>query len=226
MIRFDWMRGPLRDEAAGDGADGGGGKAAFDPAAFQAALMAEVNKTINGVVKNLKKELAPKPDPDPKPDPEPDPKPDDKAKPDFQTKQLQEQVRKLTEKFESADKARKEAEDKAKSEKLRTTLREELGKAGVDPKKIDAAMRIFKDDVRYNDSDEIIAGSDEAPLAAYLESVISDYDYLLPPKQVGGAGATSGNKRGVAIDISDIKPGMTKEQEAAALAEIRRALGK
>lgn len=226
MIRFDWMRGPLREQAGADGADGGGGTPpAFDPGEFQKQMAKLINDTVNGAIKNLKKELTPK-EPEPKVEPEPEPKPEDKAKPDFKVKQMEDQLRKLNEKWEAAERKATEAEERSKAEKLRVTLREELGKAGVDPKKTDAAMRIFSPDVRYSEDGEIIAGSDDAPLAAYLESVIGDYEYLLPPKQAGGAGASAGSKRGVAIDIGDIKPGMTKEQEAAALAEIRRALGK
>lgn len=206
--------GPLMEEADPD--KGGGGGDGFDPTAFQKSLMDAVNKTINGAIKNLKNELSKaKPEPEPKPDDEPEPEPTPAGqKTDPKVKALEKRLADMAAKFEASEKARQETENRAKAERMNSTLRTELLKH-VPADRIDAAMRIFGPDVKYGEDGTIVGGSDELPLSEFVEAAIQKYEYLLPPKNVGGAGATAGNRRGQqAVNLEDIKPGMKPEDIA------------
>ena len=211
MLNF-WMRSPLMQEAGEEG--GGGG--AFDAAAFEKRMADLINKTVNGAIKNLKTEIGkPKPEPEPKADTDPDPEPDPQpGKADPKVKALEKRLADMAAKFESAEKARQETETRAKNERLSGTLRTELLKH-VPAERIDAALRIFGPDVKYGEDGSIVGGADESPLSEYVEAAIQKHEYLLPPKQVGGAGATAGTRRGQpAVDLNDIKPGMKPEDLA------------
>jgi len=209
-------------EAAGDGTGGGGGDA-FDPAKFQTALMAEVNKAINGAIKNVKAELIKKPD-EPKPgdpEPEPEPKPGDKTDP--KVKALEKKLSDALAKFEASEKARVETETRAKAEKLSGSLRTELLKH-VPADRVEAALRIFGPDVKYAEDGNIVGGTDDAPLKDFVEATIKNHEYLLPARQVGGAGATNGGRRQEAVGLEDIKPGMKADDLTRARAEIANVL--
>jgi hypothetical protein len=227
MSQLWWMRGPLRDKA-GEGTDGGGGVGdappPFDPAAFQKSLMDAVNKTINGAIKNLKTELGKKPDPEPNPDPDPEPEPKGGDKTDPKVRALEKQISSLTAKYEAAEKARQESERKAEEKERHAAIRSELSKFNfASDGAREAAFKIFRDDIRRGDDGSLIGGSEDAPLAQFIEDAMKQHEYLLAPKPAGGAGASSGNRKGTAtVSLDDIKPGMTKEQEAAALAAIRQ----
>ena len=216
-----WMRhGRLMEEAGGDGADGGGGgSGAFDAKAFQAQLLAEVNKSITAATKALRTEFSKRADPTPEPEPELTTKDDGKVNP--QVKALEKRLADMAAKLDAESKARVETETKAKNERLSSTLKTELLKH-VAPDRVDAAMRIFGPDVKYSEDGSMVGGSDETALADYIGAAISKHEYLLPPKQVGGAGATAGGRRVQAVDLDDIKPGMKADELARVRAEISR----
>lgn len=224
MLQQFWMRNPRREEAGNP--EGGGNPPAFDPGKFKTEMMALFNTSINGAIKNLKTELTKKPETEPgkpEPDPEPDPKPGKDKDP--ATARLERDLAKLRGELETERKARQETESKAKADRLSGTLRAELSKH-VAPDRIDAAVRIFSPDVRYGeDGASIIGGSEETPLAEFIETAIhKQHDYLLPAKPVQGVGATSGGRRR-APQLEDIKPGMKPEDLDAVRAAIAEYAG-
>lgn len=230
-----WMMGPLRDGAGGDGADGGGGGTGFDPEAFKtsfkAEILGEVTKQLNGGLSRLEKTIKAMTggggsggdgggtggnggdggDPgggDPKPS----------------TKEARE-LAKLRADLDAEKKSRIETESRAREANRISTLRSELAKH-VDPKKLDAAVRIFGPDVRVLEDGSIVAGADESPVGEYLAEAIKQHEYLLLPVQTGGAGATAGNgRRGPApLTMDQIKPGMSPEERTRAWDAIKSQL--
>jgi hypothetical protein len=225
MTNF-WLRSPLMEEAGQDGGGGGGGTPTFDPTRFRSDILADVNKSINGAMARLEKMLKPKPEETPKPDTTVETDTDeggDKSKPtDPKVKALEKRLADMAAKWEASEKARQETETRAKAEKLNGTLRTELLKY-VPAERIDAALRIFGPDVRYAEDGTIVGGADELPLSEFVEAAIQKHEYLLPPKQVGGAGATAGTRRGQqSVDLNEIKPGMKPED----LARVREAIAR
>jgi hypothetical protein len=220
--------GVLRDGT--DGAEGGGGTPAFDPTKFRTDLMAEVTRNINGAMARLEKLVKPKDAPKPPEGDDPDAGDQDggdgkPVKADPRYRALEKRLADKSAKFEQSEKARQETEQKARTERLNSTLRTELLKH-VPAERIDAAMRIFGPDVRYSEEGSIVGGADESPLGDFVNAEISKHEYLLPPKPVGGAGASSGSRRSAqAVGLDDIRPGMSAEQKAAILASIRAAYG-
>lgn len=217
MRRFmSWQMGPKRDGEP-DAGGGGGEPPAFDPAKF----MADVTKMINGFDAKINKQLAAlKPAAPPTSDPDPDPG-DDKSKP-ADTK-LARQLAKLTEELAQEKQARIDATNREKESTRKSALKTELGKH-VDPAKVDAAFKIFNGDVKLNEAGEVVAGPDELPLNEYLAAQMPSYEYLLPPRPVGGSGAAAGGRRGTpAATLDDIKAGMSAETRAQVLAAIQAA---
>jgi len=223
--------GPLRDKA-GDGTEGGGGTPPpFDPEAFQKSLMDAVNKTINGAIKNLKTELGrPKGEGDPKPEGDPDGDGtgtgdgagDGKGKTDPKVKALERQLAEQRKQLDALKTEADTAKKQAQQEKRNTVLTTELSKLGVPPERMKSALRAVDPDIRFAE-DGTLVGDDDTPVAEYLATWIKGNEHFLPPKPAGGAGATPGNRKGApAVTLDDIKPGMTKEQEEAALAAIRQ----
>ncbi|CAB4130789.1 hypothetical protein UFOVP130_34 [uncultured Caudovirales phage] len=212
-----WMRGPVMEEAPGEQGGGGGGTG-FDPVKFKADLMAEFNKGMNGALKNLKTELTKKPEGEGTPEPEPEP---GKAK-DPAAARFERELAKLRGDLETERKGRVEATEQARQEKRVTTLTNELAKLGIQPDRIKSALRSVDPDIKFAD-DGTLVGDDDAPLTDYLATWIKGNEHFLPPKQVGGAGASAGTGRGESkIDINDIRPGMKAEDMAAVRAEIAR----
>lgn len=224
MRKFLNWQGPLRDAAA-EGGDGGGG---FDPVKFRAEIMADVTKNLNGGLSRIERQLAAlKPVATPPPGDEGggegggESAPGEKVDPKL--KALERQLAKLNEALANSDKARLETE-KAAAEKERLSLiRTELSKHGLADHAVDDAFRFFRDEVKRNESGELVAGQDETPFADFVKSTVERRAHWLPPKQVGGTGATAGNQgrgAGKGFDVSAIKPGMSAEDKAAAYANI------
>lgn len=223
MLNF-WLRSQLMEEAGLEGGGGGGGTPTFDQTKSRGEFLADVNKTINGAMARIEKMLKPKPEPTPEPEPEPEPTDggDKNKTTDPKVKALEKRLADMAAKWEASEKARQETEARAKAEKLNGSLRTELLKH-VPAERIDAAMRIFGPDVRYAEDGTIVGGADESPLPEFIEAAIQKHEYLLPPKQVGGAGASAGTRRGQqSVDLNEIKPGMKPED----LARVREAIAR
>jgi len=159
--------------------------------------------------------------------PAPDPESGDKTKPDPQTAKLLKQVEALTTKLEATEKARVDTELKAEEKDRHSQIRSALSRfqfAGE--RAAEAAFLIFRDQVRRSDDGSLVGG-DDAPLSQFFDEAMKSHEYLLAPKQTGGAGAVGGSSsRSKSITLDEIKPGMTKEQEAAAVASISHVLGR
>lgn len=215
-------------ETAGEGGEGGGGAVTMD--AIKAMVEGIVNGAVNGLDKRYSKQFKdiegkivtpPKVD-DPPAD---DPPPGDKTKPDANTIKLTKQVEALNAKLEAEATARKAAEASAREEKRHSIIRNELAKHQYAKENgIDAAFRLLEGDIKYGE-DGSLTTPDETPIGDFLTGKLNkEYDYLLAPLKAGGSGATPGARGGKGgIALEDIKPGMSAEQRAAAMAAIAAA---
>ena len=221
--RFPWLI--LRD---GEPEGGGGGKPAFDPAAFQTSLMGEVNKAINGAVARFEKLVKPaKADPgtggDPTPVTDPDPATDPKA---AGNDKFAKELARVNARLEASEKARTQAESKAEEKDRHSTIKSELSKLQyAKPNGQDKAFKLIADQIKRNE-DGSLETPDGTPLSEWITKTIeTEYDELLTPRQVGGSGTTSSGKgKGAAeVQLEDIKPGMTEEQLSRVYAAITAA---
>lgn len=227
-MRFAYLRAVLRD-AAGDGGDGGGGAPAFDPAKFRAEIMADVTKSLNGGLSRIERQLAGLKTPAPAPETDGgDGGGDSGEKVDPKIKALEKQLAKLNESLANADKARTETEKAAAEKERQALIRSELAKAGLADHAVDDAFRYFRDEIRRNEAGELVAGAEETPFGEFIAKTVQAKPHWLPAKAVNGTGATagSGGRGGKVFDIDGIKPGMSGEDKAAALAAINAALAK
>lgn len=217
-----WLRSPLMEEADPDRPGGGGGGDAFDPVKFRTEIMSDVTKMFNGGFTRLEKLMKPKAESEPRPMPEPEPDPQDGDKTDPKVKTLEKKLADALARFEASEKSRTETEAKAKEERRRSLIRAEIAKHSLNPDSVDDAERYFRDEVRYTDDGSLVGGSDEQPLTEFVASVVEKKATWQPPRSVGGAGATAGNRRQPAVDLNDIKPGMKPED----LARVREQLSR
>lgn len=218
-----WMMGPLRE-----GEPEGGGGGAFDPVKFRAEIMGEVTKNLNGGISRLERQLAalkpatPPAGDDDGGDPPPDPK-GGKVDPEIA------KLRKLVEKNNAELAAEREARTKLAAESAEKErqgmIRQEIAKAGLAEHAFDDAFRFFRDEVKRNDSGELV-GPDDVPLSDFVKATVEKRTHWLPPRQVNGTGATGGSARGgKAPDLSDIRPGMKAEEKRAIYARIAELTG-
>lgn len=226
MNRF-WLRSPLMEEAA-DGGGGAGGGGVFDPVKFKGELMGEVTKMFNGGFTRIEKTLAALKPTEPKPAAEADQDQDQGGgkSADPKVKGLEKRLADLTAKLEASDKARAETEAKAREKERLSLIRSELAKHQLNPDSTDDAFRYFRDEVRFGEDGSLVAGAEETPLAEYVKAVVEKKASWQPPRQVGGAGASSGNRSNQKpLTLADIKPGMSDEEKRrvyAHLAEIHQ----
>lgn len=107
------------------------------------------------------------------------------------------------------------ARERAEEAERGATIRTELQRLGV--QKVDLAFRAVKDDVARTDDGRLVArdGGGEVGLREYLSKFVQENPELLPPRTVGGSGATL--QRGSTparstVDIDRIRPGMDPEE--------------
>lgn len=210
MRFFPWMRGPLREAAKTDGGGGGGGTPTFDPNAFKSELLGEVKTLFAEFGKSLKPEPA-KPEAKPEPKAEPKPGDHDQAALLARINEL-ESARKADK--EAADKAREAARDRDRLAQIRTQL---SSHQFASDSAAEDALSYFGSKLKFNDQDQLVT-PDGKPVKEWIASTLqNDRPYLLKPREVGGAGAQNGGTGtgGKAIDLDDIKPGMSTEQKKA-----------
>lgn len=226
-----------QNPAGGEVAQAGAG---LDMAALTASISAEINKGLNGIAKSLKKDLTadlsklftPKQEAAAPADkqeaahPEGQQQPQSKDNPMLAA--LQRQLADL--KAESAQaKAQAEAREKAAEIKERNAdIKAALGK--YDLNSVEAAFRFVKDDITRGEDGQLY-GADQ-PLSEFIDSVIKNNQFLLKPKDIGGAGTKPANGRnstgGRVYTHDDLEPAkfnkLTPEEQAAARLQIANAL--
>lgn len=233
MFRW-WERRLLREEEKGEG-DGGGFKLSdADRKALLADLMAEVKKVIPKPEKKQPEKAKAEPT---KPEQGDDDTPDDEST-------LSERERLLKKKLEAMQvkqakaledmqakqaklEAEAEARAKAAQEKERVAaIRSELSKHQLNPDSVDDAFRFFRDEVKFNEAGELVAGEEETPLSDFVKGTVEKKTTWLPPRNVGGAGAESGKggKPAKPVDLADIKPGMSPEDRARVYEAIKNQM--
>jgi hypothetical protein len=242
MVR-GWLYGPLR-EAVSEGSDAGGGTGAestqqqpqFDPTAFRQSIMADLNKTLNGFAKSFKSDIVKTLTPAQQAtqttettDEGTATQQGQQAKPDAAMLGMQRQVKQLMDQLTAEREARQATESKAKQQRLTADLRSELQKNGVPADRLDAAVKVLRDDIRYSeDGENIVGGSEEMSLGDYISAAIKNHEYLLPPKPVSGAGATParGSAASKTLTFDSIKPGMSDSDFEATAKQIASLLGR
>ncbi len=117
---------------------------------------------------------------------------------------------------------------KAESMERESLIRNELQRLGV--AKLDLAFRAVKDDIhRDNDGSLHGRGTDgNVSLQEFLRKFVDENPELLPARNLGGSGTSSGGRGSQSspgIDLDSIRPGMSKEDLARVRKEIARVAG-
>ncbi len=101
------------------------------------------------------------------------------------------------------------------------TIRAELQRLGVS--KIDLAYRAVKDDV-YRGEDGRLLAQGGVDLKSYLEQFVGENPELLPARLAGGSGVSPNRdvEAGGSVDLSKIRPGMSKEEMDRVRQEVAR----
>ena len=205
---------------------------AFDPGRFRAEIMAEFNRGLNAALKNLRNDILKRLEAGAQQQggeqAESTQSGGEESKSDPRVRSLERKLADLMAKLEAEQKRREEAERKAEERERHAAIRSVLAQYQfANEAAREDAFRIFRDAVRRAEDGSLVGGEDELPLEQFIAEEMKRREYLLAPKPAAGAGASAGARRGgaPAITLDDIKPGMTKEQELAALAAIRQALG-
>ena len=203
------LRGELREEA---GAGEGGGGAAFDPAAFEATVMANVTKMLNGIAKKLPTETAKLVAAAMKAEQgggqgegegQGSGEGEGNGKGDSATKlalaNLTRQLAQVKPENEENKTARLKADSDRLEEQRLSLIRTEV--AAI-PFRDDASRQLFFDaragKVKRDEDGNLIAETDKGPLSykEYLKAEAEGMPHLLAPKGGGGAGASTGRNQG------------------------------
>lgn len=248
MNRF-WLKSPLMDPAPdpnGGGGGGGGGnpnppnpnpnsdppapKLADMTAADLVRLITDTTQPLlNGMAANfdgkLKKLTPPAPPAPPNPNP-PNPNPPN-PNPNPNDPFASAREKELTDRLKAIEDERAEEKKQNQALQLEAEVKNALADftwaEGQDGKGI--AFEYYKGLAIRDANGNLVIG--EMPLSRYIkEHVPRGFKGMLQARPVGGSGAQphSGGAGTGKIDINDIKPGMSKEQEAAAAREIAQVL--
>jgi hypothetical protein len=138
-----------------------------------------------------------------------------------QVHELNKQIAALTKRSNESEELRKAAEVKAETSDKLGKLNEALNKLPLQEGARGAAFQILNAAITKNDSGDWV-GPDGSPVDVYVDKQLTEvHPYFLKPVEVGGAGAQpSSRTRGAAVQLEDIKKGMTPEQRAAVYAQI------
>jgi hypothetical protein len=140
-----------------------------------------------------------------------------KAQLDTQNKMIS----KLQQQLENESKAREAAAKKAEETERHSMLRSELRKYPIKSEHMDDVFEMFVNKVSRSEDGALIAG--DTTMEAFIKDRVERLTGLMAPADKSGAGSTPGQRPG-SFDISQIKPGMSAETEALALAEIQKLL--
>lgn len=215
---FNFAQNPrLYEEAPVDAPAPGG----FDPAAFQASIMAEVTKAL----KAFKPVAAPAPVAPPAPVADP---PADPSKPrDPQLAALERANKDLLARFTAIEQENKTTKAQAEEKERHAAIRGSLGDfqfASDDAR--DDAFRSFREDVKRGEDGELYGG-DMLPLRDFIKTRMAAKTHLLAPRAVDSAGAraNAGFVGGKQVQLEDIKSGMDTKTRDAAWAAVRAQVG-
>jgi hypothetical protein len=117
---------------------------------------------------------------------------------------------------------------KAESMERESLIRNELQRLGV--AKVDLAFKAVKDDI-HRESDGSLHGrgtDGNVPVQEFLRKFVDENPELLPARNLGGSGTSSGGRSAQSspgIDLDSIRPGMSKEDLARVRKEIARVAG-
>lgn len=140
-----------------------------------------------------------------------------RSEPAYKTELLEERKRReslekrVNELVEENQRSRRMAEEADRHAQIRS----ELMKLGVG--KVELAFKVVKDDVRRTEDGQLIArGRDgEVAMHEYLERFVAENPEFLPARITGGAGPSGPQKSGTsqaAVDLEQIRPGMSAEE--------------
>ena len=106
------------------------------------------------------------------------------------------------------------------------TVRAELQRLGV--VKVDLAFKAIREEVKRADDGRLVAQSENGPvsLREYLALFVSENPEFLPARNLGGSGATTGQRTpapaGSTVDLDKIRPGMSPEELEKVRQEVAR----
>lgn len=215
---------------------------AFDAAAFQTSLMAEVTKAITAAntatTKAFKAEMAKHlkvadPPVDPPVDPPIDPnKPRDPllAGLERSNKAMEARMKVMEEERTAEREATKKINAQAEEKERHSAIRAALGDFAFAPDSTgnaanarEDAFRALREDVKRGEDGELYGG-DFVPLKDYIKTVMATKTHLLAPKQVDSSGARpNGMAGGRQVQVEDIKSGMDPKVRDAAWEAVRIA---
>lgn len=119
---------------------------------------------------------------------------------------------------QAKDAAERQARETAKASYVRESL---AGFNFATPSAASTAFELVKNHVKEQEDGGYIAG--DLPVADFVKDFLQrEHPYLLKATDMRGSGASgsTGSTAGKAFDINQIRPGMTKEERAAAVAHI------
>ena len=223
-MRPFFLRGPLRNaDPAPPGGGGGTPPPSPAPAPAQQQQQPDLGKLLADFKASLLAELKPAaPAPEP-PKPSADPKPSD-----HDNAALLKRIADMEKQSEADRKAAKAASDAARDKDRIAQLRTHLSshQFATDAAAEDA-LGYFAGKVKLNDQDQLVT-PDGTPVKDYVAKVLTEErNYLLKPRDAGGAGAHNGGggaPGGKPIDVDDIRPGMSKEEMQRVEAELARMM--
>lgn len=131
-------------------------------------------------------------------------------------------IKTLQKRLDDEAKARKDAEAKREETERHSAIRTELGKHSILPEAVDDAFELFKGKVQRNEDGTLVVG--DTTMEAYMKSALEKRTWWQKPADKAGAGSSNAGQRTGRVSLEDIKPGMSKETEAAVLADISRVM--
>jgi hypothetical protein len=224
MLRFG-----LKDRLFEENADAGGGSGAgaFDAAAFQTAIMAEVTKSIGAALKAYKPPVAAAATAAAKTETETAAAGETAKTRDPMVAALERQNKDLADRFKALEETNRATTAKAEEKERHAAIRGSLGDfqfASDDAR--DDAFRSFREDVKRGEDGELYGG-DMVPLKDFIKTRMAAKTHLLAPKAVDSAGAraNAGFVGGKQVQLEDIRSGMDTKTRDAAWAAVRAQVG-
>jgi hypothetical protein len=248
-MKFWWMRSILRDEQADGGNGGGAGGSAANQApppltleAIAALVSKGVNDGISAFEKRLEKKAksqqtaastqqqqtettqsTPTETTQSTQKQGDQPKTQEQMREDLRFASLERKLQEQQDKNRESEQRALAAEAKRRESERLSQIRGELGKFQYAKSNgADMALRLIGDEIKWDDDSDALVTPTGEPIADYIRTKLEkDYDTLLAPLNIGGAGAKNPGKNGPgnAFDTKELgNPKTTPER----MAEIRQ----